>query len=74
MIWVPEERLYVRIEDVVVITADGMENFTEFIPVDPQEIERIMQEPGILQFRPSVADPTRQGHPGADQTGQTRPR
>ena len=56
MLWVPEEKLYVRVEDVVVVTETGMENFTDFVPVDPQEIEQLMQEPGILSFRPPTPE------------------
>jgi Xaa-Pro aminopeptidase len=52
MIWVPEEKLYVRVEDVVVVTDTGMENFTDFVPVAPAAIEALMQEQGILSFRP----------------------
>ncbi len=52
MIWVPEEKLYVRVEDVVVVTLTGVENFTDFVPVDPKEIEALMKETGLLSFRP----------------------
>lgn len=54
MLWVPEEKLYVRIEDVVVVTSGGVENFTDFIPARPEEIETMMREEGILQKRPPV--------------------
>ncbi len=43
MMWIPEERLYVRMEDVVVVTADGVENFTDFMPATPDEIEKAMK-------------------------------
>lgn len=56
MIWIPEEKLYVRMEDVVVVTDIGVELFTDFVPSAPDEIERIMKEPGILQFRPPVPE------------------
>ncbi|MEZ5039755.1 MAG: Xaa-Pro aminopeptidase [Saprospiraceae bacterium] len=52
MIWIPEEKLYVRVEDVVVVTETGMENFTDFVPVAPEAIEQLMKEKGILSFRP----------------------
>ena len=35
MLWVPEEELYIRMEDVVVVTADGVENFTASMPARP---------------------------------------
>jgi Xaa-Pro aminopeptidase len=49
MLWVPEERLYIRCEDTIVVTEDGIENLTGFVPIDPAEIEAIMREPGLLQ-------------------------
>jgi Xaa-Pro aminopeptidase len=52
MLWVPEEKLYVRMEDVIVVTENGMENFTDFIPARPEDIEKIMREEGVLQKRP----------------------
>lgn len=52
MLWVHEERLYVRMEDVVVVTETGVENFTSFLASSPDEIERVMKEDGILQLRP----------------------
>ena len=50
MLWVPERRMYVRCEDTVAVTADGIENLTELVPVDPAEIEAVMREPGLLQL------------------------
>ena len=40
-------------EDVVVVTKDGVENFTEFMPAQLDDIEALMREPGIVQLRPS---------------------
>jgi Xaa-Pro aminopeptidase len=53
MLWVHEERLYVRMEDVVVVTEMGVENFTDFMPNEIEEIEAYMKEEGILQMRPA---------------------
>lgn len=53
MLWVHEERLYVRMEDVVVVTETGVENFTDFMPNEIEEIEAYMKEEGILQMRPA---------------------
>src|SRR5690606_38426533 len=36
---IPEERLYVRVEDTVVITADGIDNFTQAAPYELDEVE-----------------------------------
>jgi Xaa-Pro aminopeptidase len=52
MLWVPDERLYIRCEDTVVVTEDGIENLTGFVPIDPAEIEAVMREPGLLQALP----------------------
>ena len=49
MIWVPEEQLYIRVEDTVAVTEDGIENFTGFVPFLPDEVTAIMSEPGLLQ-------------------------
>jgi Xaa-Pro aminopeptidase len=51
MLWIPEERLYVRMEDVVAVTEKGAENFTEFLPAKLDDIEKLMREEGILQLR-----------------------
>ncbi len=44
MMWVHQERMYVRMEDVVVVTADGVENFTDFMPAKPDDIEKLMRD------------------------------
>ncbi|HEY1480429.1 MAG TPA: Xaa-Pro peptidase family protein [Gaiellales bacterium] len=50
MIWVPEERLYVRVEDTVAVTGDGIENLTGFVPLAMDDVERLQAEPGLLQW------------------------
>jgi Xaa-Pro aminopeptidase len=49
MIWVPEEQLYIRVEDTVAVTEDGVENLTGFVPLELDDVERIMTEPGLLE-------------------------
>ncbi len=39
---VPEESLYIRYEDVVVVTETGVENFTGFLPSELDDIERLV--------------------------------
>jgi Xaa-Pro aminopeptidase len=57
MIWIHEEKLYVRIEDVVVVTADGAENLSAFVPSRVEDIERTMTERGLIQFSPATSLP-----------------
>ncbi len=49
MMWIPEEKLYVRMEDTILITDDGIENFTDFLASTPDEIEKAMKEEGVVQ-------------------------
>jgi Xaa-Pro aminopeptidase len=52
-LWVPEETLYIRYEDVIVVTADGYENFTEFLPTALDDLERLVGKDGIaLRLQP----------------------
>jgi Xaa-Pro aminopeptidase len=51
---VPEERLYVRVEDTLVITEDGYENLTVDAPLELDEVEAMMKEEGMLQRYPPV--------------------
>ena len=50
---VPEDRIYLRLEDVILITEDGAENLSEFVPMDIEGIEALMAEPGLLDLYPS---------------------
>ncbi len=49
---VPEEKIYVRLEDVIVIGEKSAEVVSDFVPSDPDAIERIMAEPGLLKTYP----------------------
>ena len=49
---VPEENLYLRYEDTVVVTDTGVENFTDFLPMELDEMERLVREKGIVQSAP----------------------
>jgi len=48
MMWIPDEKLYVRMEDTILVTKDGIENFTAFLASTPAQIEAVMTEDGIL--------------------------
>ncbi len=49
---VPEENLYIRYEDTIVVTESGYENFTAFLPSELDDIEKLMREEGIVQKTP----------------------
>ena len=51
---VPEENRYLRYEDVIVITSNGYENFTDFLPAELSDLENLVGQGGILQKVPAV--------------------
>jgi Xaa-Pro aminopeptidase len=57
MIWIHEERLYVRIEDVALVTETGVENMSAFVPSSIEDVERTIKEKGLIELRPAIALP-----------------
>ena len=55
-IWVPEEQLYIRVEDTIIVTQDGIENLTELAPLELDDVEKLMEEDGLLQKLPPLGD------------------
>lgn len=51
---VPEEKIYIRLEDVIVITEQGAEIISDFVPMDIEGIEKLMSEEGMLQRYPKL--------------------
>jgi Xaa-Pro aminopeptidase len=49
---VPEEKVYIRLEDVIVIGGSKAEILTTFVPSDVEGVERLMREEGMLQRYP----------------------
>jgi Xaa-Pro aminopeptidase len=46
---IPEEKIYIRLEDMIVITDKGADILTDSLPMDIPGIEKLMREEGILQ-------------------------
>jgi Xaa-Pro aminopeptidase len=55
-LWVPEETLYIRYEDTVVVTETGVENFTAFLPAELDAIEAEVRKKGVLQAEPPLTE------------------
>src|SRR5262245_58210425 len=49
---IPEERIYIRLEDLIIITDSGKEIPSDFLPMDTEGIENAMKGEGILQRYP----------------------
>ena len=47
---IPEDRVYIRLEDMILITPNGYENMSAFAPFEIDAIEKLMAEPGIAQL------------------------
>ena len=48
---IPEEKIYIRLEDVIVVTETGAEVLTDFLPMEIDAIEAVMGEEGLLQIQ-----------------------
>lgn len=57
MIWIPEERLYIRIEDVALVTESGVENLSAFVPSSIEAVEATIKEKGLIEFHPPAELP-----------------
>lgn len=57
MIWIHEERLYIRIEDMALVTEDGVENLSAFVPSKLEDVEATIREKGLIEFRPATTLP-----------------
>jgi Xaa-Pro aminopeptidase len=49
---VPEEKIYVRLEDLIVVTAKGADVLSDFVPRDIAGVEKVMNEEGLLERYP----------------------
>jgi len=51
---VPEENIYIRCEDLIIIHEDHAEIASDFLPLEIDEIEKLMKEEGLLQKYPRI--------------------
>jgi len=51
---VPEEKIYIRLEDVIAVTADGIQILSDFVPRSIDAIEAEMKKPGLLKRVPRI--------------------
>lgn len=47
---IAEDRVYIRLEDMLVVTPNGYENMSGFAPIDIDAVEKLMAEPGMAQL------------------------
>jgi Xaa-Pro aminopeptidase len=61
---IPEDRVYVRLEDVILMTETGYENLSAFVPIEIDAVEKLMAEPGMFErFVPRPAGATTEARP-----------
>ena len=46
---IPDDRVYIRLEDVILVTDTGYENLSAFVPIEMDAIEKLMAEPGMFE-------------------------
>src|SRR5262245_18019121 len=48
---IEDEHLGLRLEDMLLITENGYENLSAFVPIEIADIEKLMKEPGLSEAR-----------------------
>jgi Xaa-Pro aminopeptidase len=56
---IPEDRVYVRLEDMILITETGYENMSASLPVEIADIEKAMAEDGLGERKPAKVKGTK---------------
>ena len=51
---IPEEGIFIRLEDMVIIHADRVEIQSDWLPRDMPRVEKVVAEPGLLQSYPKI--------------------
>lgn len=55
---VPEEKIYIRLEDLIVVTEAGIDVLSDFVPREMDQVEATIAEPGLLQAYPASEWPS----------------
>ncbi len=55
-LWIPEERLYLRVEDTVAVTEDGIEVLTAGCPSALDDVEALMTETSLIEQFPMAVE------------------
>jgi Xaa-Pro aminopeptidase len=50
---IPDDRVYIRLEDMILITETGYENMSASLPVEIADIEKAMAEDGLGERKPA---------------------
>ena len=73
---IPEDRVYIRLEDMILVTETGYENMSESLPFEIDAIEKAMAEDGLGERKPttktSEADSTRPRAVGRDESASAK--
>jgi Xaa-Pro aminopeptidase len=51
---VPEEQIFIRLEDMIAITDTGVRILSDWLPRSIDGVEKVMKEPGLLQKYPRI--------------------
>jgi Xaa-Pro aminopeptidase len=46
---IPDDRVYIRLEDTILVTEDGYENLSSALPVEIEDVEKLMAETGFAE-------------------------
>ncbi len=46
---IPDDRVYIRLEDVLLVTPNGYENLSAMAPIEPDAVEKLMAEHGFAE-------------------------
>jgi Xaa-Pro aminopeptidase len=44
---IADERMSMRLEDMLLVTETGIENLSAFVPIEIADVEKLMRQPGL---------------------------